>query len=77
MKLLKSLCFILFALLIHFNSSALDFNINEIIYHVNLDTDTATVEGLATSYKNELTIPETITVNSRTYTVTAIRGRAF
>ena len=85
MKKLKSLLLTLALLLCSFSASAHSFEVDGIYYDVTFSTDltvAVTYQGSSYSeYSNEYTgsvvIPETVTYDSKTYSVTSIRDYAF
>ena len=70
----RTLIFIL-ALLSTLEASAYD--INGIIYYLNANTMEATVTSNSPKYSGSVTIPEAVTYNNMTYSVTSIGEKAF
>ena len=75
MKHLIKLTLVLLALLLPANATAYDFNVDGIYYNIN--GNNATVTYYFNSYSGDITIPETVTYNGTTYTVTSIGNSAF
>ena len=83
MKKLKSLLFTLALLLCSFSASAHDFEVDGIYYNIT-DSEKLTVEvtyrGFSYNYEEysgDVVIPESVTYESKTYSVTSIGNSAF
>lgn len=75
---LKSLLLLIILLTGGLTASAYDFTVDNIHYTYNTDGNTVSVSGASTSYNyGDVIIPETITYNGVTFSVTAIGDRAF
>ena len=85
MKRLKSMLATLAMLLCTISASAEDFSVDGIYYNITSSTDltvAVTYQGSSyDSYSNEysgnVVIPETVTYESKTYSVTSIRNQTF
>ena len=76
MKNLITCLLLLLALLLPANAAAYDFEVDGIYYNINGNEATVTSDGYR-SYSGIVTIPDAVTYNGTTYSVTAIGENAF
>ena len=80
MKRIIQLSLLLLAILLPATASAYDFEVDGIYYNINGSNVTVTdADGdwETPDYSGDITIPETVTYNGTTYTVTSIGVEAF
>ena len=77
MKSLIKTTLLLLALLLPASAAAFDFMVDGIYYNINGNEASVTKGNGYESYSGDVAIPETVTYDGVTYTVTAISGSAF
>ena len=78
MKILKTFILVTICLFCSLSASAYDFKVGDIYYTIISNTDfTVAVTYGDSKYSGKITIPETITYNEKTYSVTSIGNQAF
>ena len=77
MKIIIQFFVLLLALMLPATAAAYDFEVDGIYYNINGNEATVTTGNGYESYSGDVTIPETVTFDGVTYSVTAIGGSAF